>query len=182
MATNLRCCLNLYHYCVFSFFSSSLFTHHAVDTHSNNKFLDLLLCFWGTFCGDACMCHTNFTVKKFTTIRTKSVMLWDMNFATCFIYSFCNYILCLWVPVTMAWHVLRLWMEEWPPIWRVAANKLNKQSRTADKGWSSSLRVLGEELTTPPREKQNVKKYSQTGACEYGNELSGSIKCGEFLD
>jgi hypothetical protein len=26
-------------------------------------------------------------------------------------------------------------------IWRVAANILNKQSRTADKGWSSSLRV-----------------------------------------
>ena len=25
-------------------------------------------------------------------------------------------------------------MEERPPIWRVAANKLNKQSRTADKG------------------------------------------------
>jgi hypothetical protein len=24
-------------------------------------------------------------------------------------------------------------------IWRVAANILNKQSRTADKGWSSSL-------------------------------------------
>ena len=28
-------------------------------------------------------------------------------------------------------------MEEWPPIWRV----LNKQSQTADKGWSSSLGV-----------------------------------------
>ena len=26
---------------------------------------------------------------------------------------------------------------ERPPIWRVAANKLNKQSGTADKGWSS---------------------------------------------
>jgi len=26
-------------------------------------------------------------------------------------------------------------------IWRVAANILNKQSRTADKGWSSSLEV-----------------------------------------
>ena len=26
------------------------------------------------------------------------------------------------------------------------------------------------------------KKVSNTGACEYGNELSGSIKCGEFLD
>jgi hypothetical protein len=33
-------------------------------------------------------------------------------------------------------------MEERPPIRRVAANILNKQSRTADKGWSSSLRVL----------------------------------------
>ena len=30
-------------------------------------------------------------------------------------------------------------MKEQPPIWRVAANTLNKQSRTADKGWSSSF-------------------------------------------
>ena len=28
-------------------------------------------------------------------------------------------------------------MEERPPIWWVAANILNKQSRTADKGWYS---------------------------------------------
>ena len=46
-----------------------------------------------------------------------------------------------WVPVTMAWRVLRLRMEERVPIWRVAANKLNKQLRTADEGWSSSLGV-----------------------------------------
>ena len=46
-----------------------------------------------------------------------------------------------WVPVTAAWRVLRLRMEERPPMWRVAANKLNKQSRTADEGWSSSLGV-----------------------------------------
>jgi len=46
-----------------------------------------------------------------------------------------------WVPVTKAWRVLRLRMEERPPVWRVAANKLNKQSRTADEGWSSSLGV-----------------------------------------
>ena len=38
-----------------------------------------------------------------------------------------------WVSVFMAWRFLRLWLEEWPPIWRVAANILNKQSRTADK-------------------------------------------------
>ena len=33
-----------------------------------------------------------------------------------------------WVPVTTAWRVLRFVMEERPPIWRVAANILTKQS------------------------------------------------------
>jgi hypothetical protein len=46
---------------------------------------------------------------------------------------------CKSVTVTTAWRVLRLRMEERPPIWSAAANTLNKQSRTADKGWSSSL-------------------------------------------
>ena len=46
-----------------------------------------------------------------------------------------------WVSVTTAWRVFRLRMEERPPIRRVAADILNKQSRTADKGWSSSLEV-----------------------------------------
>jgi hypothetical protein len=58
--------------------------------------------------------------------------------------------LCKWVPVTTALRILRLRMEVRPPIWRVAANILNKQSRTADKGWSSSLGV-GRGLTTPRR-------------------------------
>jgi hypothetical protein len=35
----------------------------------------------------------------------------------------------------------RLWMKEQPPIWRVAANILNKQLQTADKGWSPSFGV-----------------------------------------
>jgi hypothetical protein len=35
-------------------------------------------------------------------------------------------------------------------IWRVAANVLSKQSRTAGRGWSSSLGV-GRGLTTPHR-------------------------------
>jgi hypothetical protein len=38
-------------------------------------------------------------------------------------------------------------------IWRVAANILNKQSRTADSGWSSSLGV-GREANNPPRKTQ----------------------------
>jgi len=53
-----------------------------------------------------------------------------------------------WVPVTTSGHILRLWIKEWPPMWRVAANILNKQSRTADRGWSPAWR-LGEVLTTP---------------------------------
>jgi hypothetical protein len=46
-------------------------------------------------------------------------------------------------------------------IWRVAANILNKQSQTADSGWSSNL-GLGVGLTTPDRKRisflGNVKK------------------------
>ena len=53
-------------------------------------------------------------------------------------------------PVITAWLILRLRMEERPPIWRVAANILNELSRTADKG-SPPAWGLGEVLTTPPR-------------------------------
>jgi hypothetical protein len=41
----------------------------------------------------------------------------------------------------MARRLLRLWTEERPPIRRVHVNVLNKQSRTADKGWFSSLGI-----------------------------------------
>jgi hypothetical protein len=44
-----------------------------------------------------------------------------------------------WVPVAMACRDLRLRREERPPIWRVAVSVLNRESRTFDKGWSSSL-------------------------------------------
>jgi hypothetical protein len=46
-----------------------------------------------------------------------------------------------WVSVTTTWRVLRLRLEEQPPIWRVVASILNKQLRAADKWWSSSLGV-----------------------------------------
>jgi len=47
-----------------------------------------------------------------------------------------------WVPVNTAWHILMLQVEERPPICRVAANILNKQSQTTDKVWYSSLGIL----------------------------------------
>jgi len=56
----------------------------------------------------------------------------------------------MWVPVTTAWCVLRLRMEERPPIWRVAVNKLNKQPRTGDEGWYSRLGIgLGANNPSP---------------------------------
>jgi hypothetical protein len=55
-----------------------------------------------------------------------------------------------WVLVTTAWCVLVLQMEEWPPIWTVAENILNKQLRTANKGCPPAW-GLGKVLTTHRR-------------------------------
>jgi len=55
-----------------------------------------------------------------------------------------------WVALTTAWRVLRLRMKEQSPVRRVAANVLNKQSLTADKGGPPAW-GLGEVLTTPHR-------------------------------
>jgi len=59
--------------------------------------------------------------------------------------SLCNYKVGLfhdkWVPFTTAWRVLRLRIEERRPVWRAAANIMNKQSRTTDKGWCYGLGV-----------------------------------------
>jgi type IV secretory pathway TrbD component len=57
--------------------------------------------------------------------------------------SFENFILSgiIAVTVTTTCRVLRLWIEERLPLWSVAANILNKQTRTDDKVWSSSLKV-----------------------------------------
>ena len=49
------------------------------------------------------------------------------------VYSFCD----KGVPVTVAWRVRCL------QVWKMALNVLNKQSRTADKRWSSSIGVEG---------------------------------------
>jgi hypothetical protein len=60
-------------------------------------------------------------------------------------------------------------------IWRVAANILNKQSRTADRGFSSSLGV-GRGLKTVHRKKisllRNVTKGIGPGRIIWINDLS----------
>jgi hypothetical protein len=54
-----------------------------------------------------------------------------------------------WGPVATAQRVLRLRIEEQPPIWRVVSNILNKHTWTADKGIFLHHWGLGEVLTTP---------------------------------
>ena len=51
-------------------------------------------------------------------------------------------------------------MEEWPPTWKVAVNILNKQSRTADKGWPSSLGVGRCSKNFSPQKRYLVTKCS----------------------
>jgi len=55
-----------------------------------------------------------------------------------------------WVPVTMAWRVLSLRMDERPQIWKVAATILNKQSRQPTSGGLPAW-GLGEVLTNSHR-------------------------------
>jgi hypothetical protein len=71
-------------------------------------------------------------------------------------------------------------MEERPPTWRVAANILNKQSLTADKGWSSSLGVGRGANNSSPRKRISVTKYSQTNPPTWTENLVdlSSGRCG----
>ena len=81
-------------------------------------------------------------------------------------------------PVNTAWRFLRLLLEKRPPVRRVAANVLNKQLRTADKGWSSSLGSFGEVLTTP--HSKSVSCYeSHTESLGHGLILGYDLSSGK---
>jgi hypothetical protein len=92
-------------------------------------------------------------------IEVSKCRCWRQKFCgiLCPVYS---YIHVKWVPVTTAWRVLRLRMEERPPIWRVAANKLSKLRGQPTRGGPPAAWRLGEVLTTLPV-KTRVKWYSQ---------------------
>jgi hypothetical protein len=47
-------------------------------------------------------------------------------------------------------------------IWRAAANVLNKQSRTVDKGWSSSL-TIGRGANNSPQKKKKILRNVTKG-------------------
>ena len=74
-------------------------------------------------------------------------------------------------PVATARRVLKLRLEERPPIWRVAANILNKQSWTADKGWSSSLGVGRGANSSSPKKKTGVVMIHKEEPRAWANPL-----------
>ena len=123
------------------------------------------------------------TCMKFTISKTNNVFVSWIVLLRCPVWTRNK-----WAPLTKAWRVLRLRLEERPPIWRVAANILNKTSRTANKGWSSCLGVgRGANNSSPLKSimLRNIHTVSLGPGlvlCEGGTEPPGSIKCGEFLD
>ena len=73
------------------------------------------------------------------------------------------------VPVTTAWRSFRLRMQERPPLWRVTANILNKQSeqptRSNPPAWE-----FGELLTNPYR-----KNFTKTSGLDFSFGLQGVL-------
>jgi hypothetical protein len=77
-----------------------------------------------------------------------------------------------WVPVTMAWRILRFRMKERPPKQRVAANIMHMQSRTANNGWCFSLVVGWSANNSSLWKCIFVTKYSQTKPRTWNDTLA----------
>jgi len=91
------------------------------------------------------------------------------------------------VPVTTACGDIRLRVEEHPAVWRLATNILNKQSRTAERGWSSSS--LGADWLCPlllpsaarwkPISAETSRESCGTEGNDEGDRV-GALECGGF--
>lgn len=66
-----------------------------------------------------------------------------------------------WVPSPWDECILKLRIEEQPPIWRIAAKVLNKQLHTSSKGWSSNLGVGWGAVYYTPRKLTMLQNHSQ---------------------
>jgi hypothetical protein len=126
---------------------------------------------------------TSSGAKSIFVMRTRS-----LSHVYIYIMGFYGLFRNKWFPVTTAWRVLMLRMEERPPVWKVAEiYRISSSGQPTISGLPAWC--LGEVLTTPYR--KNLSCYEiftqkasdlDSDTCECGNEHSGSIKCGEFLD
>jgi hypothetical protein len=82
--------------------------------------------------------HRNIKMKRLSSGKLTAAVIKQERHHQTMNFSNSHY---KWVPVTTAWRILMLRMEERPPIWRVAANVLKKQLWTAENSMSSSLGV-----------------------------------------
>jgi hypothetical protein len=73
------------------------------------------------------------------------------------------------VSVTTAWRFLRLRLEEWSALWRVAANILNKQSGQSTTSNPPAWET-GEMLTTPHRQ-----NFTKTSGLDFSFGLRGVL-------
>ena len=88
------------------------------------------------------------------------------------------------VPVITTWSVFRFRLEEWPPIWRLAKNVLNKQLRRAGKGWSSSLGFGWGANNTSPKNycitKRSQLPANWTESLGQTNQWKRDLSCGTW--
>jgi hypothetical protein len=92
------------------------------------------------------------------------------------------------VSLSTARRVFKMRMEERPPIWKLAANTLNKQSAQPTRSGLPDL-WLGEQLTNPYRKNvfsnemftQKTSDFA-SGTCECGNDTLRSLELGDFHD
>ena len=94
--------------------------------------------------------HTSWQLTTNVTSLSSSASWSPRNVSPCNLYilHLLQFDRNMWVLVATTCRVIRLWIEEKLPIWKVSANILNKPSRTADI-WRSNSFVLCEELTNP---------------------------------
>ena len=93
-------------------------------------------------------------------------------------------------PVKMAWRILRLWMEEWPPDMGGGCEYIEWAFADSRQAVVLQLEELDEVLTAPHHKNLTMlrKGYMSlrfglvAGFCECGNEPPGSTKCEQFLD
>jgi hypothetical protein len=73
------------------------------------------------------------------------------------------------VPVTTAWRLLRLRMEERPSVWRVAANIMYKQSGQTTRSSPATLEI-GDMIKNPHR-----KNFTKTSGLDFSPGLRGGL-------
>jgi len=74
-----------------------------------------------------------------TSVEEIFLLMWELPILGLYFSFIQQLLLMLNVQLNLLlflWRVLRLWMEEQPPIWRVAVSKLNMHLWTAYKWWS----------------------------------------------